>query len=522
MNLSVWINIDKSSVTENCVNSLFRQFQLTGLLSCETGALRTSPFEFDDFLKILFVLIDLTSEQNEYFMPGRQPFIYNNSSWSSEDLCGYTSEKRKITLRDIFASYTDIWAAQRNNEPAAISTFFKNAIWFAEKNEDPVCGIKFLFDLYSHGYFIDLNLFSKVLDIYLRIYSIQSNLIELKNTSFYNTDKINIILNKVLANAKSTQINLNHMNFLLGVTCELTLERINHVRSVENLDQWIIEYASIAGPVNFCSIMKHATEDWQLSTFVNRMLSNIEEIGADKLADSILWKIIAENHLPPMCLFSLHSNLAEEYRAKGSGDKWLRELYDDRLVFPLDVIEIIESIGEGNFKINALPKKWLFPSVSLAFPFCFAHERSRHQCRSEDFTDTDIAIKALEMGVNPMDSKGRAKARLKLIELELEVLETITLKMTGSSSQNLIILEKFHNLYHWNALPRRILALLSLELNNEIDIESLYNCIMLEPNAFPNWLAILGYVRNKKMTSDEFLLEKIIVYLIHKTGKMHE
>jgi hypothetical protein len=522
MGLSTWTYSVKQSLAENCLNSIFRQFQLTGLFAGTSGSLRESPNKIADFNHLVFTLIELIHIQKEYFVPVDQPFIYNNSAWFSEALCGYTSETDMLTFREMFASYTDSWAAQRNCKQAARNAFLKCAIWFAENNENPVSGIKLLFDLYSHGYFLDSNLFSETLNIYVRLYSMRADFGELKGTGIADKEEINTYIGNVLQKYESTQLDVHLMDSFLGIVCELTIENFAFAKSASTLDEWLIRETSISGPVIYCSYMKWATKNWQLSVFVRRMLSNIEEIGADNFSLFAMRDLQATYHLPPDWKLSYIKDIANEYFKKCPRNSWLERLYLDRLVFPLDVLEIVKNAGLNAFKSNLLPDYWQFPSLKLAFPICSAHDRFPYLCRRIDFRNKVIYQKAKDMGVETDGDEGIKEARLKLLELESQMLEKRALELRGDHPSELIELEKFISLYPWNSTPRRLSVLLTSKYTNLVDIESLINCILLEPNSLPNWLALMGYSKKKKLVNEEQLFANIIAYLQHQIRAAHD
>ena len=351
-----------------------------------------------------------------------------------------------------------------------------------------------------------LHIFGDVLNSYLRFHALGIDFSFLAQTTVANAAFINENLGRVVREYEKVDLNLETFEALIAATGDLTMDLIQQARQAQSLDEWLIGEACVRGPVWWLAIMYHASKDMNFGILTRRMLSKIEEIGADLHATIGYRDIQAQFELPPVWDLTLHHDIAKGYRERFPDDSWLDRMTEDRMVFPYSVREQIRAVGLEAFTSPTLPAAWRFPSEKLAFPLCVAHRRNPSLMRSFDFSPEVIQDAITEMELAPDESESKVTARRRLQELE-GVASVIEINSLGTGD---LRLHELRALYPWHVLlclNQGIRQVLRRDLDGALD--TFQRCLLIEPNGAAHWLTIAHLAELKGFADDAAALNEI-------------
>ena len=486
------------------------QLRYTGLFLALTGNFGDELYRIYTFYDVIKTSLKVARTHELEPTPNGMPVIYNPSSWTSDQLCGYAGRDLEITVDELVASYMESWLFQLRYEEQAKNHFLKCALWFSEKHgRDPLTGISFLLDLFAHGFFVNWNIFGDVLNSYLRFHALGIDLSFMAQTTVANAAFINENLGRVVREYEKVDLDLARFDALIAAVGELTMDLIQRARQAQSLDEWLIREACVCGPVWWLSIIYHASTDMNFGILTRRMLSKIEEIGADLHATVGYRNVQAQFELPPVWHLAPDIDIAKGYRERYPDALWLDRMTEDRLLFPDSVREQIRAVGLEAFTSPALPRAWRFPSEKLAFPLCVAHGRNPSFMRSVDFSAEVIDDAITKMGLPPDQSESRITARRGLYEL-MDVALVNEISSLGPGALAELHLTELRALYPWHAmlcLNQGIRHVLRRDLDGALD--AFQRCLLIEPNGVAHWLAIAELAELKGFVADAAALNEI-------------
>lgn len=514
---------DGISITSQIIEQQIAQLRYTGLFLALTGRIDEELHRIYPFYDVIKISLKVARTCALQPTPTGMPVIYNPSNWTSDHLCGYAGRDLKITGDELVASYLEIWLFQLRHTEASKNHFLKCALWYSEKRDrNPLAGLSFLLDLFDHGFFVNWEVFGDVLNSYVRGQALGIDWSFLDQTTIADVALINENLGRTIREYEEVALDLERFEALIAAVGELTMESIQRARLAESLDEWLIREASVCGPVWWLATMYHASSSMDFGILTRRMLSKLEEIGADLHAMIGLRNIQAQYELPPVWELASDIDIAKGYRERYPDDSWLDRMTDDRLLFPDCVKKQIRSVGLEAFSSSTLIPGWRFPSEKLAFPLCLAHGRIPSFVRSVDFKRQLIQDYITQMGLPPDRDESKITARRRLLELAEAALVDET-RMQGASFADAVRrLYELRALYPWHAMLCRYDGI-HRGLRRDFDgaLNAFQHCLMIEPDGTAHWLAIARLAELKGCADDAAALKEIALQVenIHGTDQ---
>ena len=521
-NMSTSTRSDSTSITSQIIEQQLAQLRYTGLFLSLTGRIEDELPRIYAFYEVIKISLDVARTYALKPTLKEIPVIYNPSSWTSDQLCGYAGRDLEITADELVASYLESWLFELRYPQRALAHFLKCALWYSEnRGQDPLAGISFLLDLFDQGFFVKLTVFEDVLNSYVRWHALGINLSFLNQTTIADVALINENLERLTCEYEQVTLDLERFEALIAAVGELTTESIQRARQAQSLDEWLIREASIYGPVWWLSLMYHASSEMNFGILSRRMLSQMEETGADLHATVGLRNIQARFELPPVWDWQIASSLdiARGYCERYPDDSWLDRMTDERLKFPDCVREQIRSNGLDAFTSPMLPPEWRFPSEQLAFPLCLAHGRNPSFMRSVDFSPEIIQDSIREMGLPPDRDESKITARRRLQELaEAALLEET--RNQGTSFPEELRLKDLRALYPWHAVLCRYDGIQHVLRRRDSGraLRAFQCSLLIEPDGVAHWLAVAKLAELKGSRYDAAVLYEIakLVANIHE------
>ena len=107
-----------TSMMGQIIEQQITQLRYTGLFLALTGNLGDELPRIYAFYDVIKKTLKVARTHNLEPTPNGMPVIYNPSSWTSDQLCGYAGRDVEITAEELLASYMEIWLFQlRYEEP---------------------------------------------------------------------------------------------------------------------------------------------------------------------------------------------------------------------------------------------------------------------------------------------------------------------------------------------------------------------------------------------------------------------
>jgi|GEM_PF-6564128 len=391
---------DGGSITTQIIEQQIAQLRYTGIFLALTGHISNELNRIRAFYDVLVICLKVARTYELEPKLDKIPAIYNVTSWTSDDLCGYAGSDLEITGADLVTSYVECWLHELEHPRMAVAHFQKCALWYSEKRgRDPLAGLSLLLDLFDYGFFVKWDLFGDVLNSYLRFHALGIDLSFMDQETIAEVALINEKLGQITREYQEVALDTQKFEVLIAAVGDLTIDRIQKAREAQTLDEWLIRQASVSGPVWWLAIMYHESVDMDFGILSRRMLSLMEETGADLQAAAAFRNVQAENELPPVWELGRFFDIAKGYRERYSDDSWLDRMTEDRLLFPDCVRDQIRPVGLEAFASSKLTREWRLPSERLAFSLCLAHRRHPSFVRSAEFEPQLIYDAMKTMGI---------------------------------------------------------------------------------------------------------------------------
>jgi hypothetical protein len=508
------------SIISQIIEQQIAQLRYTGLFLALTGNIGEELHRIRRFYAVIKItlMVARTYEQ-EPTLKG-MPVTYNPSSWTSDQLCGYAGCDLEISSDELVASYVESWLTQLRYPNPSHAHFLKCALWYSEKHDqDPSAGLSFLLDLFDHGFFVNWNIFGDVVNSYIRFHALGIDLSFMGQTTIADVALINENLGRITREYEKIDPDAERFEALIAAVGELTMESMQRAREAESLDEWLIRAACVCGPVWWLSLRYYPSKSMGFGLPTRRMLSRIEETGADLHAMVGLRNVQAQFELPPVWGLASYVDIAKGYRERYPDDSWLDRMTEDRLLFPNCVREQIRGVGPDAFTSYTLPWNWCIASEKLAYPLCLAHGRNPSFVRTVDFSPQLIDDSISEMGLPSDREESKVTARRRLLELaEAELIDET--RILGMSQVDELRLNELRALYPWHATLCRYDGI-SRGLRSDFDsaLNAFQLCLLIEPDGVEHWLATARLAHLKGCGDDAAAFNEIARLIANIHGK---
>jgi hypothetical protein len=436
-----------------------RQFQLTGLIAAFCGDSEKIVCGMTPFYHVILKLLDSAPTLAESPVTFNSPAVYSADNWCSDQLAGYAGMELSITPKALLASHANLWSAAEKIRETAILHFVKCILWYYENHaRDLRRTIKFVLDLYGHGFFTSQRVFADVMDRFSRLYASSADLSFLVGTKREDLPQINAQLTRV--SAQLPELSTDQFEPILKYLIDFVQDLASEARIATNADAWLMGLAKLAGPATFLGINFRAVDVKRLDVLTRAALSAIEEMGADLFAVGCRFRTFASENLPLGWDFTgPYEDLATKYRATFPEDEWLDRLTDDRLVMPQEIKELIVINGWERLPEIETPPRFRLNTPLLAIPLCIACERNPPQVRSIDFTTHALTVAMKYLDRDTATKPTVSAARSHLINYELtELIESVTNVAEAEMKFFADRIAEFLGRYPWHALPMFLTA----------------------------------------------------------------
>lgn len=511
---------DDPAITTQIVSRQLEQLRLTGLFLALTGNVGLAAASIHSLYEVTRVSIEAAAGIGALPLLAPMPVVYNESTWRSDQLCGYAGLDLTVGADELLASYVEHWLTAARLPRVSAAHFLKCALWFTEKHDrDPAIGLLFLLDLFDHGFFASWPVFSDTLESFLSHCASGANLAFLFGATVADAARISQGFAQLASEREGRSPDPVYLERLVAALIDLTVNRAQRARQAETLDDWLIHQATVCGPAWFLASEYPGSANPGFGIATRSLLSQIEAMSADLHACLLLSRQQAADELAPTFELRRFRDIADRYRERFPGEEWLEQLCIDHLLMPDRVAALIGQAGPEIFSRSELPPEWRLPSERLALAHCTAHARPVTRVRSIDFDTQRLEAQVQAMG-RPTDShEAQVAARRHLLQQELAALTEDAMNVADASEENVLKLARIRDLYPWHPLPCR-LAGIAAGLRGDLEgaRDLLMKCVALDPNGPEHWAALARFAESATGVEDAAALNSITQHLVAMAG----